>query len=68
MAVFPERKLFAGKIHEAYFDARRQYSEWWKLHDDELQILFQRPDTVKGIKKKKKIGFRGGTCLEETQK
>jgi len=51
MAVF-ERKVL-GKIFRAHFDV--QTNEWRKLHNDELQFLFQRPNIVKEIKKRRLI-------------
>jgi hypothetical protein len=51
MAVF-ERKILR-KIYGAYFDVL--INEWRKLHNDELQSLFQRPDIVKEIKKRRLV-------------
>jgi hypothetical protein len=48
MPVF-ERKILR-KIYGAYFDVLT--NEWRKLHNDELQSLFQRPDVLKEIKKR----------------
>ncbi|VVC24729.1 Hypothetical protein CINCED_3A009682 [Cinara cedri] len=46
IAVF-ERKVFK-KMYGAYFDVLT--NEWRKLHNEELQSLFQRPDILKEIK------------------
>lgn len=46
-----ESRIF-GKMYVVYFDVRT--NEWMILHNDGLQIIFQQPDTMKEIKKKKK--------------
>jgi len=51
LAVF-ERKV-PRKIYGAHFDA--QTNEWRRLHNDELQSLFQRPNIIKEIKKRRLV-------------
>jgi exonuclease III len=51
LAVF-ERKVLR-KIYGAHFDA--QTNEWRRLHNDELQSLFQRPNIIKEIKKRRLV-------------
>ncbi|VVC28410.1 Hypothetical protein CINCED_3A012730 [Cinara cedri] len=55
IAVF-ERKVLR-KIYGAYFDVLA--NEWGKLHNEELQSLFQRPDILKEIKKKRRLVWAG---------
>ncbi|VVC38751.1 Reverse transcriptase domain [Cinara cedri] len=54
IAVF-ERKVLR-KIYGAYFDVLT--NEWRKLHNEELQSLFQRPDILKEIKKRRLVWAR----------
>ncbi|VVC30294.1 eIF3G, RNA recognition motif,RNA recognition motif domain,Eukaryotic translation initiation factor 3 [Cinara cedri] len=51
IAVF-ERKVLR-RIYGAYFDVLT--NEWRKLHNEELQSLFQRPDILKEIKKRRLV-------------
>jgi len=37
------------------FERKVLTNEWKKLHNDELQSLFQRPDTLREIKKKRRL-------------
>ncbi|KAE9525900.1 hypothetical protein AGLY_013949 [Aphis glycines] len=54
MAVF-ERKVLR-KMYVVYFDVFT--NEWRKLHNDELQSLFQRQDRLKEIKKRRLVWVR----------
>ncbi|VVC27049.1 Hypothetical protein CINCED_3A010486, partial [Cinara cedri] len=51
-----ERKVLR-KMYGAYFDVLA--NEWRKLHNEELQSLFQRPDILKEIKKKRRLVWAG---------
>jgi len=49
MAVFVRKIL--RKMYGAYFDVLT--NEWRKLHNNEMQSFFQRPDILKEIKKRR---------------